>query len=218
MLGGLNLYAYCENDPINQINASRYRLGTSNASGINGIGESNIGGNSRNLPALPGWIDPLQGSIDIFSSLAPILRTAGTLFKDSSILDLMRLDGITELPGGLSTFGKIAGWSLIGIDAVLTGYSAYQSGASLGASVTAGAVRGAIGIGTMLAGAKMGALLGASIGSIIPGAGTAVGAIIGAVLGIGISLLLTYNLTKVEIGGKTIEKHIVDFINKLFGW
>ncbi len=110
-INGLNLYAYANNNPIN-IAYSTFNMSGSNGGGmisINNVitGNSVLSNNgsgsiSRNLPPVPGWMDTLSTAIDHSFSIINPIRTAAYIAKYPNLWNLMRLDGVTELPGALS--------------------------------------------------------------------------------------------------------------------
>ncbi len=224
-INGLNLYAYANNNPIN-IAYSNSNISGSNAGGIISTGSHIIGNSAfsnnssgsinRNLPPIPGWMDTLSTAIDHSFSIINPIRTAGYIAKYPNLWNLMRLDGVTELPGTLSKVATGVGWGLSILGGALAGYEKYASGASISSSIAGGIINAGISIvgmyaATGLASLAMGAMAAASIpgGIIVVG-----GAVIAIVVGVGINHLFT----KLEIGGNTIEGHLNDFVDWLIFW
>ncbi len=66
------------------------------------LSNNGSGSISRNLPPVPGWMDTLSTAIDHSFSIINPIRTAAYIAKYPNLWNLMRLDGVTELPGALS--------------------------------------------------------------------------------------------------------------------
>lgn len=97
-INGFNLYDYTNNKFINaKHNSSIINLGT--------IGMSAKSGTTsvfRNLPYVPEWLEILATGLDHGFTMINPIRSAVACLKFTDLWDLMRLDGITELPGTLS--------------------------------------------------------------------------------------------------------------------
>ena len=205
-----NFYSYANDNPI-CITYSNY---------VTSVDGDNLTATliDRNLPPVPEWIEKSLKRIDIVSSLISPIRTSIATFKYTNLWDLMRLDGVTELPGALSKTMLIIGCVTSGLGGIVAGYEKYASGASLISSIAGGIINAGIGIGIMYASSAIatsiiGALAASSLA--IPGGILVVG---GALLAMWISDRMDYLVTKVEILGDTIEGHINNFVDWLIWW
>jgi len=166
---------------------------------------------------LPQWVNPLSTAIDhAFSVINPIRSAAYTLMH-TNLWDLMRLDGVTELPGALSTTATVVGWGLGLIGGVFAGCEKYASGASVISSVFGGLINAGISIGGMYAATGIATwgmgLLAAS--TALPGG---VIILMGAAAAIIIGVAINHTLTKWNIAGETIEGHLNNFVDWLIFW
>ena len=230
-INGLNLYSYANNNPIsihyNTTLASAGIIGggmvSSIGSSVSGgaISGSGVGGSSspsRNLPSVPGWLGTLSTGLDHGFTMINPIRSAIACLQFTDLWDLMRLDGVTELPGALSKVATGIGWGLSIAGGVIAGYEKYASGASLSSSIAGGLINAGISIGgmyasTAIATAAMGALAASSLA--IPGGVIIVG---GAVIAVVAGIAINHLFTKLEIGGNTIEGHLNDFVDWLIFW
>ena len=221
-INGLNLYSYANNNPINiHYNTTLASAGIVGSEMVSSIGSSVGGGSSsssRNLPSVPGWLETLSTAIEHSFSIINPIRTAGYIAKYPNLWNVMRIDGVTELPGTLSKVATGVGWGIGIIGGIIAGYEKYASGASLSSSIAGGLINAGISIGgmyasTAIATAAMGALAASSLA--IPGGLIVVG---GAVIAVVAGVAINHLFTKLEIGGNTIEGHLNDFVDWLIFW
>lgn len=217
-LSGLNPFSYANNNPIG-IAYSSYSVGRS-VGGVYLFSDGNTGTDGlsapRNTPTIPEWVNTLSTAIDhAFAILNPI-RTALYISKFPNLWNLMRLDGVTQLPGVLSKVATGVGWTLSAISGLITGYEKYISGASISSSIAGGIINAGINIGGMYAAGALASLgMGLLAMAGVPGGIVVVaGAVAALIIGIGINHLFT----KLEIGGNTIEGHLNNFIDWLIFW
>ena len=226
-VNGLNLYVYASNNPIGVVYSGSNVSRTVDAAMTNSVGLSikligsvSSGGNNslikRNMPSVPEWIKTTSSIADsITSSIGPI-RTAIYAFTNTDLFDLMRLDGINELPGAFSTTIHRIGIGLTIFNAGIVGYEKYASGSSnisafLGAGINAGIGGFSIYTSTLAGGATVGLLASTSIPGgwvILLGAGAAY--IVGTAT--------NHFFTKMNIGGNTIEGHLNNLLDWLIWW
>ena len=212
-VNGQNIYTYCNNNPVGlRHNTLKARK---SISGSGGGGSSSL---SRNLPSVPGWLGTLSTGLDHGFTMINPIRSAIACLQFTDLWDLMRLDGVTELPGALSKVATGIGWGLSIAGGVIAGYEKYASGASLSSSIAGGLINAGISIGgmyasTAIATAAMGALAAASLA--IPGGVIIVG---GAVIAVVAGIAINHLFTKLEIGGNTIEGHLNNFVDWLIFW
>ncbi len=166
---GLNLYSYANNNPVS-IAYSNSRITIYNNGGmVSSIGlsineKTEFDGrideplSPRNLPSVPGWIDAVSTAIDHSFSIINPLRTTYYISKYPNLWNLMRLDGVTELPGTLSKVATGIGWGLGIIGGAIEDYKKYASGASVISSIAGGLINAGISIGGMYAATKLASL------------------------------------------------------------
>ena len=194
-------------------------IGSSVSGGaISGSGGGVSSSPSRNLPSVPGWLGTLSTGLDHGFTMINPIRSAIACLQFTDLWDLMRLDGVTELPGALSKVATGIGWGLSIAGGVIAGYEKYASGASLSSSIAGGLINAGISIGgmyasTAIATAAMGALAASSLA--IPGGVIIIG---GAVIAVVAGIAINHLFTKLEIGGNTIEGHLNDFVDWLIFW
>ena len=206
VINGVNLYAYCGNNPIMNVDPS----------GCTQI-SLNTNSNDTFLQSIIAWIKKLSPIIDGISSMVSPIRTAIATLSHINLWEVMRLDGITELSGTLSKVMTSVGWGLSIIGGVVKGYEKYSSGSSVSSAIAGGVINAGINIGIMYASSAIAtSLIGVlAASSAIPGGLLVVG---GAALAIGIGIGLNYLISEVEICGDTIEGHINKFIDWLIWW
>ena len=222
-VNGLNLYCYANNNPVGVVcDGLSAGINTHSVSTgyigylISSVGAGDSTSNSNLLP-IPGLVDLLSTAIDhTFAILNPI-RTSVYLSKYSGLWDLMRLDGITELPGALSKVATGVGWGLGVLGGVFTGYDKYASGASIESSVAGALIDIKYNIGTMFVSSSIvTSTIAALAGSCsIPGGILIVS---GALASILIAEGMQYLLTEMNILGKTYQQHENDFVDWLIWW
>ena len=226
-VNGLNLYCYANNNPVG-VAYSGFSSGSAGAmvggmvnslvlgsglSGESGVNNSKI---PRNLPPVPGWVETLSTAIDHSFSIINPIRTAGYIAKYPNLWDVMRLDGVTELPGVLSKVATGVGWGLGIIGGAIAGYEKYNSGASVISSFSGGVINAGISIGGMYAATGLASLaMGALVGLGAPGGAVVVaGAIVAVAVGVGIN----YVFTQADFFGNTLEGYLNDFVDWLIFW
>jgi hypothetical protein len=225
-VNGLNVYVYAGNDPVNIVyrssNTNGKHLGIACFVGITELTprentNSNLHATNRNLPAVPEWGDPLSTALDHAFSVVNPIRTAAATLMYTNLWDVMRLDGVTELPGTLSRVATGVGWGLGIIGGVVTGYEKYASGASVSSSIAGGIINAGVNIGGMYAAS---AIASWGIGLLVAGTALPGGAIvlIGAATAIPLGVAINHALTKWNVGGNTIEGHLNDFVDWLIFW
>lgn len=155
---GINLFAYSNNDPINiqyssaMLN-SRY-IGGGKISSINSAISDAVSieknfNRKNSLPNIPGWVDTISTGLDHGFSMINPIRSSIACLQFTDLWDLMRLDGVTELPGTLSKVATVVGWGLSIAGGVISGYEKYASGASISSSIAGGLINTGISIGGM---------------------------------------------------------------------
>ena len=124
-INGLILYSYANNNPINihyntTLASARIvgggmvsSIGSSVGAGaISGSGGWGLSSPSRNLPSVPGWLGTLSTGLNHRFTMINPIRCAISCLQFIDLWDLMRLDGVTELPGALSKVATGIGWGL----------------------------------------------------------------------------------------------------------
>ena len=225
-VNGLNAYAYANNNPINIAYRSSNTNGCSNRTmssiGIAGPAyrkrmHSNFYTTYRNIPAVPEWVDTVSTAVDHAFSVVNPIRTAVATLRYTNLWEVMRLDGVTELPGTLSQVATGVGWGLGIIGGVITGYEKYASGASVSSSIAGGIINAGINIGGMYAAS---AIASWGMGLLIAGTSLSGGAIvlIGVAGGVLVGVAIHHTLTKLNICGNTIEGHLNNLVDWLIFW
>lgn len=142
-IGGVDLYCYAYNNPV----LMNYNpLGMGGGSIASEIVQKTSSLVSKNVSSVPKWIDTLSIAIDHSFSIINPIRTAIAINEYEHLWDLMRLDGVTELPGLLSKVATGVGWGLGIISGSIAGYEKYASGASLFSSLVGGIINASINI------------------------------------------------------------------------
>ena len=221
VVNGLNAYVYANNDPVNIMHQSQCvnsRYGGLAFSASTTMPQNKNPQRTVRTPfVLPQWVDTLSTAVDhAFSVVNPIRSAAYTLMY-TNLWNLMRLDGVTELPGALSATATAVGWGLGIIGGILAGYEKYASGASLASAISGGIINAGISIGGMYAATGLATwgmgLLAAS--TALPGG---VIILMGAAAAILVGVAINYALTEWNIGGNTIEGHLNNFFDWLIFW
>ena len=136
-INGLNLYSYANNNPINiHYNTTLASAGFVGGGMLSSIGSSvggglmyvsgsgNLSSPSRNLSSVPGWLGTLSTGLDHGFTIINPIRSAIACLQFTDLWDLMRLDGVTELPGTLSKVATGIGWGLsIAGGAIIVGWA-----------------------------------------------------------------------------------------------
>ena len=123
--------------------------GTISGGAMSGVGVGSSTSISRNMPPVPGWIKTASSIADPLTSFVGPIRTAIYAFTTTDLWDLMRLDGVDELPGILSKSMNIAGYGLAIFNAGVVGYEKYASGASNISALAGAGINACIGIGSI---------------------------------------------------------------------
>ena len=197
-LGGIDLYCYCNNNPVNIGLAKNRSLVLSDVIGENNIGYSNSFNIFTGLNVA--HFNALDLTKDIFISLGEVgSRIAWGLTKNGrAFLDFhysaYGINGYTALDNLPSTSAKIfkgIGIGLMALDVIEAGYYSYKNGHSFGqgalnVGLTIGKNILIYNVSTSVAtavGTWAGAKLGASLGSFAGPIGFAIGAVAGAAVG-----------------------------------
>ena len=211
---GFNMFVYCLNNPVNLHDPTGY---IACACGSGRVCTQNTGAIQSANPIPP----PTQSTTgatsqsailqiaNIFYSLGPALRTFGALVRNPDLPDVMRADGLIELPGAVSTVAKSLGYVLMIFDVARVISDTYQQGGNLNQAYLAGAVRFVI----IAASTRAGVEVGAGVAKI-----PYVGPYLAPFAGAGTAGLVKWGATKFEIFGNTIEGHINNVISRMFGW
>ncbi len=128
----------------------------------------------------------------------------------------MRLDGVDELPGILSKSMKIAGYGLAIFNAGIAEYEKYASGTSNISAFAGALINACIGIGSI----HVSILVDSFAVGLLSATALSGGLII--LLSAGASFIagtaVNHLLTKLEIGGNTIEEHLNNLVDWLIWW
>ena len=165
---------------------------------------------------LPEWLGTILSVADFSTSIAGSIRAMISIMKHPDLVDLMKLDGITELPGALSSTLKWVGYGFIALDVLTNAYDKYQSGESWNRIVDNAIVRTGVSVASMYAAGLVGAKIGAVAGNLIPIPG--VGMVVGAVVGFGVGYGVSWLATEVEVFGNTVEGHLTNVIDWITFW
>ena len=215
-IDGLKSYAYANNKSIN-IHHNISLASTKFFEGAIG-GSQGLSSPSRNLSHVPRWLETLSTGLDHGFTMINPIRSAIACLQFTDLGDLMRLDGVTDLPGTLSKVTTGIGWRLSIAGGLIAGYEKYASGASLSSSIAGGLINAGISIvgmyaSTAISTAVIGVLAASSLA--IPGGVIIVG---GAMITVAVGIAIKHLFTKVEIDGNTIEGQLNDFVDWLIFW
>ena len=190
-VNGLNLYVYAGNNPL----IIQHSLSTSiSKTSINSaIHKSSIiskkdssSNNWNNLDPIPSWVSKTIDVADFGFSSSIVGLTAWYTFKYPGVADLMKLDGITNIPGKYSDWVEGLGYAFVFIETGLDLYSNWQQGQNAGYILASGAYTLSTGLAITWGSAKIGAYIGTSIGGAV---GLAIGGAAGLIIGLGLELL-----------------------------
>ncbi|MBQ8164362.1 MAG: RHS repeat-associated core domain-containing protein, partial [Clostridia bacterium] len=180
-IGGVNLYAYCGNNPVSitysSFNASASGGVISTIERTKTFGE--FSGYWVNLQPLPSWVNTAINVADIGFSLSLVGRTAWYTLRYPGVAALMELDGITVIPGKYTDFVNWLGYGFIALETGLDIYANIQQGQSAGYVLGSAVYVAGTGLGIVWASAKIGSYVGTVLG--VPIAGFIVGIAVGAV-------------------------------------
>ncbi len=227
-INGLNLYSYANNNPIGIAYSSSGFAVSANGGMVKSI-DLSVGGGSmsgsgfggstsipRNMPPVPGWLKIASSISDPLTSFVGPIRTAIYAFTTTGLWDLMRLDGVDELPGKLSKSMKIAGYGLAIFNAGVVGYEKYASGASNISALAGAGINACIGIGSIHVATLAGSFAVGLLSATALSGGWIILLSAGAAFLVGTAA--NHLLTKLEIGGNTIEGHLNNFVDWLIWW
>ena len=197
---GLNLYAYCGNNPVMNVDPSgSYAMSVSSLIDIvSALTEIGIGGGI----SLVAWVYK--------TSIRPNNIGIGA-YKRFIGNKLSRFAAVSKILSKISTATAIVSVGVSVIENIIYDVqnNKYDFGRTLSNAVTNIAIYG----GTTLGIGAIGGKIGAVLGSVIPGLGNVIGAVIGFALGICIGLLLD-----LKINGKSIIDHIRDGFYNFWKW
>lgn len=135
---------------------------------------------SYNLPTIPKWVGYASNAVSAGFSISVVARTGWYAYHYSGLTDLMRLDGITTLPGKYTNFVNGLSYGFVALDTFFDIYSNIQQDKSAGYVIGSAIYTAGTGIGIIWASGKLGAMIGTAIGGPI---GFIVGGIVGIVVG-----------------------------------
>ena len=141
-IDGLKSYAYANNKSIN-IHHNISLASTKFFEGAIG-GSQGLSSPSRNLSHVPRWLETLSTGLDHGFTMINPIRSAIACLQFTDLWDLMRLDGVTDLPGTLSKVTTGIGWGLSIAGGLIAGHEKYASGASLSSSIAGGLINAGI--------------------------------------------------------------------------
>lgn len=195
-INGLNLYAYCGNDPINLINPTPNSSSNgmySNFSTSQTTGST--GGGGLSLPQLPWVISNGTSIYGTYATLSTAISVTPFLFRyGKTFADEMKLYGISNSKGALALsgfnwgIGKADG-IMMGIDVGLDIYDSIQRGVSAGGVILGAGLT--LGKDVALLYADKGIMWTCTtVGSFVGPIGTAVG----FVVGVGICIFVDWKI------------------------
>ncbi len=195
---GLNLYSYANNNPVSIAYSNPSIGGTAVGAMANSValggtvrpGNVTFGSSSSkdwiHLKPVPSWVETAINIADIGFSASIVGLTAWYTLKYPGVADLMKLDGITSIPGKYSDFVEVLGYAFVFVETGIDIYNNWQQGQSAGYIIASGAYTFATGMAITWGSAKLGACIGTAIGG---PAGFIIGGLAGIFIGIGLELL-----------------------------
>ena len=141
-INGLNLYAYCNNDPVNYKQRPVSSAGSVTSSSVSSItnggiyssgsvSSGSVGSSRVNWEnggfKIPIWISSLMSGSDFGASIAPALRTIYQYIRYPGVKDLNKLYGLDFVPGKLNTVCSVIGYGLLGINIGLSAWSNFTN-------------------------------------------------------------------------------------------
>ena len=214
-LTGLNLFAYCANNPVNRFDSSGF-FWKEVGNWFKKVGKkihefltpSNVYGSTVSGASIASTAlgSSLEGAIK--SAPRPKNIGAGTYAKQCA----KNLNTVSKVSKGASKVLNYVSYGAVAIDVGIGVYDNVNSGAPFKKIVSDAVVDLAITGGSIWAAGAAGSAIGAAIGTIIPGAGNIIGAGAGFIIGIGI-----YALTDmVSYNGKTARTWAKEGVNSLW--
>lgn len=216
-VNGLNLYVYAYNNPISYGVKSTGIIIAGSHAGINLNSHIFLENSDRVVLTISDWIAPLSTGIDHAISMINSVRSAIAVWKYDNLWELMKFDGITELPGTMSKIALEISYGLGVIEGLIAGYEKYSAGASFFSSTMTALVNIKYNIGiTAASSASAAAIVGyLAASTTIPGGILIVG---GAVVAILIGEFLEWTLTELPLFGKTYQEREKDYYDWLIFW
>lgn len=198
-INGLNLYAYCNNNPVMRVDPE----------GNSSISMSTI------VDAVAALFEIAIGGA--FALVGHIVKTAPRpnnigigIFRKNQIANLGKLDTAANILGKISTAVAVISTVISIIDGIKTGIdSGYSAGRIVSNAITDTVIFG----GTALLLGAIGGKLGTLLGSALPGLGNVIGAVVGFALGLTLGFFLD-----LEVGGKSVINHIRDGVYTFWRW
>ena len=141
-INGLNLYAYCGNNPVNYKQRPVSLGGSVTSSSISSIsnGGTYLSGSisSGSVDSsrvdwenggfqIPIWISSLMSGSDFGASIAPALRTIYQYISYPGVKDLNKLYGLDFVPGKLNTVCSAIGYGLLELNIGLSAWSNFTN-------------------------------------------------------------------------------------------
>ena len=165
-LSGINLYAYCDNNPAMTKRALYVDNMSSNINDGFSLGNGKAETSRSNGVEIPVWLSSLLTGTDFVASIAPALQTLCQYVKYPEIEDLNKLYGQTCVPSKLNTACKVIGYGLLTVNIGLSALENFTND-----SLTLKQQRISFGVDTVytLATFGIGYGAGAVISSLVPG-------------------------------------------------
>ena len=210
---GLNLYAYCYNNPIGIV----YGRGGVVGNVRNVVGSASFFVNPNGLSivfSLQNWI---ATGTDLSASLISAINIIWWIKKNSELYEFLKsaygvskYEVLTNLKSPLTKLATAVSYGLVAFDTIMDVIGHINAGDSWQTTVASGVTTAGIGVFNVWASAKIGAAVGGLIGGPV---GYLVGIGVGAIVGVVIN-----GIFYIEIDGKSIAGYIEDGIRWLFGW
>ena len=140
------------------------------------------------LAEVPRWLGPAKFAASAGLSASLAIRMGWYLIKNPEIAQLMKFDGITQLPGKYTKLINGLAYGFVFFDTAVDIYSNLQQEKSPGYIIGSATYTLGTGLATIWASAK----LGAAIGSLGGPAALIAGAIIGFIMGVALEVFFTW--------------------------
>lgn len=138
------------------------------------------------LPSIPQWLIISTSALNSGLDFSVYVRTAWYMWRHPEIIKLMKLDGVSQLPGRFTNFINKLSYVFVTIDTLYDIYTNIHNNKSAGYVLGSAIYTAVTGIGIVwtssIVGTKVGAIVGGHWGAII-------GGIAGFVVGIGLTIL-----------------------------